>query len=125
MPESSSIHVTDEQWTHYSLAAKFRESAFLFPIRDKVLEKAALTPGDTLLDVGTGDGLIAFAALERVGPEGVVIFSDIAQGLVDHCLAEPEQVGVAARCRFVRASADDLSAIPHQSMSALGAIRAR
>lgn len=113
--------VTDEQWTHYSLSAKFRESAFLFPIRDKVLEKGALTAGDTLLDVGTGDGLIAFAALERVGPDGLVIFSDIAQGLVDYCRAEAEQAGLAFRCRFVRASADDLSAIPDRSVDALTA----
>jgi arsenite methyltransferase len=113
--------VTDEQWTQYSLGAKFRESPFLLPIRDKVLEKAALTAGDTLLDVGTGDGLIAFAALDYVGPDGVVIFSDIAQGLVDHCRAEAEQAGVAARCRFVRASADDLSAIPDESVDALTA----
>src|SRR5688500_13069558 len=75
--------ITDEQWTHYSLSARFRDTPVLLPIRDKVLEKAALKSGDTLLDVGTGDGLIAFAALDLVGTEGLVIFSDIAQGLVD------------------------------------------
>jgi precorrin-6B methylase 2 len=34
---------------------------------------AQLRPGDTLLDVGAGDGLIAFGALERLGPLGHVI----------------------------------------------------
>jgi hypothetical protein len=33
-----------------------------------VLDKAHLAPGETLLDVGTGDGLIAFGALDRLGP---------------------------------------------------------
>ena len=36
----------------------------LYPIREQVLDKARLRPGDTLLDVGTGDGLIAFGALD-------------------------------------------------------------
>jgi predicted TPR repeat methyltransferase len=33
--------------------------------RDKVLDNAQLAHGETLLDVGCGDGLIAFGALER------------------------------------------------------------
>src|SRR6266567_2260602 len=37
----------------------------LCPIRDRVLDGARLRPGDTLLDVGAGDGLIAFGALEQ------------------------------------------------------------
>jgi arsenite methyltransferase len=37
----------------------------LYPVRDAVLDKARLRPGDTLLDVGAGDGLIAFGALDR------------------------------------------------------------
>jgi methylase of polypeptide subunit release factors len=58
---------------------------FLYPVRDTVLDRARLRPGETLLDVGTGDGLIAFGALERLGPSGRVIFSDISQDLLDHC----------------------------------------
>jgi hypothetical protein len=42
----------------------------LYPARDTVLDKARLHPGDTVLDVGTGDGLIAFGALDRLGPAG-------------------------------------------------------
>ena len=50
-------------------------------IRDRVLDRASLRPGDTLLDVGTGDGLIAVGALDRLGPSGRVIFSDISADL--------------------------------------------
>jgi hypothetical protein len=63
--------------------AAFRErelTGFLYPIRDTVLDKARLRKDDTLLDVGSGDGMIAFGALERLGPAGRVIFSDISAG---------------------------------------------
>jgi hypothetical protein len=45
----------------------------LYPVRDTVLDKAHLQPGDTVLDVGTGDGLLACGALERLGPSGQVV----------------------------------------------------
>ena len=78
----------------------------LYPVRDKVLDKAQLQSGDALLDVGAGDGLIAFGALERLGPPGRVIFSDISQDLLDHCAEAAEAEGVLDRCSFVLASAD-------------------
>ena len=78
----------------------------LYLVRDKVLDKAQLQPGDTLLDVGAGDGLIAFGALERLGPLGRVIFSDISQDLLDHCRKAAEAEGLLDRCSFVLAPAD-------------------
>jgi precorrin-6B methylase 2 len=33
---------------------------YLYPLREKVLSHVRLAPGETLLDVGCGDGLIAF-----------------------------------------------------------------
>lgn len=92
---------------------------FLAPVRDRVLRNAALSEGDTLLDVGAGDGLIAFAALERVGPEGRIVFSDVSQDLLDHSRRLGEKMGVLGRCRFVRASADDLSAVEDASVDAV------
>jgi arsenite methyltransferase len=83
----------------------------LYPVRDTVLDKAELQPGDTVLDVGTGDGLIAFGALERLGPSGHVVFSDISQDLLDHCRSAAAAEGLLDRCRFVLASADSLDGI--------------
>jgi len=88
----------------------------LYPVRDKVLDKAQLQPGDTLLDVGAGDGLIAFGALERLGPPGRVIFCDISQDLLDHCRKAAEAEGSLDRCSFVLAPADDLSGVPTASV---------
>jgi ubiquinone/menaquinone biosynthesis C-methylase UbiE len=88
----------------------------LYPLRDNVLDKARLNPGETLLDVGTGDGLIAFGALERLGPDGRVIFSDISQDLLDHCHDAATAEGMLAQCDFMLASADDLSAVADASV---------
>jgi arsenite methyltransferase len=87
----------------------------LYKIRDKVLEHASLGDNETLLDVGCGDGLIAFGALEKV-KSSRCIFSDISQDLLDHARGIAQQMGVLDRCQFLRASADDLSAIDSASV---------
>jgi arsenite methyltransferase len=83
----------------------------LAEIRDRILDRAAIRPGDTVLDVGTGQGLRGLEALSRSGPDGRVIFSDISEPLLDDCRSAVAQVSGSARSSFVRASATDLSAI--------------
>ena len=61
-----------------------------------------------LLDVGAGDGLIAFGAMGRVQPGGRVIFSDISEDLIDHARATAEDLGFANEISFVACSAEDL-----------------
>lgn len=91
---------------------------YLYPLRDRVLSRVHLEPGETLLDVGCGDGLIAFGALEKF--EGCrVIFSDISDDLLRHAEALAREMNVQDRCRFVHASADDLSALPDGSVDAV------
>jgi SAM-dependent methyltransferase len=77
--------------------------------RDKVLDLARLRVGETVLDVGCGEGLIGFGALERGA--GRVLFSDISVDLLDLCRQAATALGVVDRCRFVRASADKLDSI--------------
>ncbi|MDP9235363.1 MAG: class I SAM-dependent methyltransferase, partial [Actinomycetota bacterium] len=93
-----------------------RKLELLQPIKNKVLENAAVQPGDVVLDVGSGDGLIGFGALDLVGNSGRVIFSDISQELVSHCRETASALGVAERCDFAVASADDLSGFPEGSV---------
>ena len=109
---------TQDRWHRWLLNTRFggdaeaRQRALtgtLYPVRDKVLDNAQLRAGDVLLDVGAGDGLIAFGALERLGPKGRVIFSDISQDLLDHCRKAAEAEGVLGRCSFVYAAADGLA----------------
>ena len=93
--------------------------AHLAPIRDAVLDNVDLKDGHTLLDVGCGDGLIAFGALERLGSRGKVIFSDVSSELLSGCRELARELGVLERCQFVEASADDLSTIETDSVDAL------
>ena len=82
--------------------------------RDRILENAALAEGETLLDVGCGEGLVAFGALERGA--GAVVFSDISQTLLDFCRQAADELGVLERSRFVLAGANDLREIDDASV---------
>jgi len=110
---------TQDHWAQWLLHRRFggdqqHGQAMLKELsayRDRILEHAAIAEGERVLDVGCGDGLIAFGALDRVGEEGQVIFSDISQDLLDHCRSLAQQLQALERCRFVRASAEDLAVI--------------
>jgi arsenite methyltransferase len=84
--------------------------------RDRVLGNAAVKEGDTLLDVGAGDGLIAFGALDLVGENGRVVFSDISRDLLEHSQRLAQEMDVLDRCEFLSAPADDLSALEDASV---------
>jgi arsenite methyltransferase len=82
--------------------------------RDAVLDNALLEEGDIVLDVGCGEGLIGFGALERGA--GTVVFSDVSTDLLEFCREAASDLGVLDRCRFVEASADDLAAMGDESV---------
>lgn len=88
----------------------------LLPIRDRVLDGARIRPGDVVLDVGSGDGLIAFGALERVGSHGRVVASDLSADLVDASRSIAEELGASDRMSFVVARAEDLEPIKSASV---------
>lgn len=88
----------------------------LLPVRDRVLAGARLAPRDVVLDVGAGDGLIAFGAVERVGAGGRVIFSDVSRDLLEHGRSAAEQIGCLDRMSFVETSAEDLAGIDDASV---------
>jgi ubiquinone/menaquinone biosynthesis C-methylase UbiE len=81
-------------------------SELLVPIREQVLDGAEPVEDQRVLDVGCGDGLIAFGAVDRGAAK--IVFSDISADLLaeSHRLARAR--GVLERCAFVKASADDL-----------------
>jgi arsenite methyltransferase len=88
----------------------------LHSYRDHVLDNAQIAPGSTVLDVGCGDGLVGFGALDRVGPGGKVLFLDISTDLLKHCRQTAVSLDALDRCGFVQSSADDLKMIQSESV---------
>jgi arsenite methyltransferase len=88
----------------------------LASVRDRVLKGASVREGEVVLDVGAGDGLIAFGAFPLVGETGKVIFADVSQDLLDTSRELAEQAGVLERAEFVRAAAEDLEPIADESV---------
>jgi arsenite methyltransferase len=113
--------VASDEWTRWLLTRRdggnaelrAQHATALEVFRDEVLDRAGLAPDDTLLDVGTGTGLIAFGALDRLGPDGHVIFSDTSDSGLDECR---RRAGDDKRCTFLHAAAEDLAAVPDASV---------
>ena len=113
-----------DRWAAWVLNRRFggepeqaeRAMRHLGPVRDRVLEGAAVAEGDVVLDVGAGDGLIAFGALPLVGESGTVIFSDVSQDLLDVSRGLAHELEVLDRCEFVLARAEDLVPVADESV---------
>jgi arsenite methyltransferase len=86
------------------------------PLRDRVLDGAEPLAGTTLLDVGTGEGLVALGALERVGQEGRVILSDVSTELLERSRDAVRRRGLLGRARFVHCDAEHLEGISNESV---------
>jgi len=87
--------------------------------RDLILNAARISEGDVVLDVGTGDGILGFGALERVGEGGKVIFSDISSDALDMCKEASTSLTNPSRAEFVWADAQDLCEIPSGSVDVI------
>lgn len=110
-------------WSEWLLKRRFggnreqmqKVAEFLYPVRDKVLANARLQVNQTLLDVGCGDDLIAFGALQQE-PSCQVIFSDISQPLLDESQQLAQEMGVLPRCQFINVPAEDLSLLADETV---------
>jgi ubiquinone/menaquinone biosynthesis C-methylase UbiE len=88
----------------------------LLPVRDQVLDGGRIEHSQVVLDVGAGDGLIAFGALDRVGPTGHGIFSDVSLDLLEHCRSLAGEHNLDDRCSFVECPAENLIGIADSSV---------
>ncbi len=56
---------------------------------------ASLTPGQTVLDLGSGGGIDCFLAAKKVGPTGKVIGVDMTASMIERARANKEQLDAA------------------------------
>ena len=118
----------EDRWSRWLLESRFGGDteyakeylSRLREVRDGVLDhRLKLDDGAVLLDVGAGDGLIAFGALDRMSKAGRVIFSDVSRPLLDRCRSLAGELGVIDRCEFVEARAEDLGPIADGAVDAV------
>jgi ubiquinone/menaquinone biosynthesis C-methylase UbiE len=64
------------------------------PFTQRLFQEAGISPGMTVLDIGSGAGDVAFLAAERVGPTGRVIGVDWDAGTVDIARSRAEELGL-------------------------------
>ena len=83
---------------------------------DRVLEGAQLADGMTLVDVGAGEGLVAFRAIDRIGPSLRVILTDVSAPMLGYAESVAVQHNVRAQCTFLRCTADNLKGIADASV---------
>jgi arsenite methyltransferase len=86
---------------------------------DRVLDGARLAPGMTLADVGSGDGLVAFRAIDRIGSSLRVLLTDISAPLLRHSEALAVERAVRDQCTFIQCSAEALKDIDDTSVDAV------
>jgi arsenite methyltransferase len=86
---------------------------------DRVLDAAQLSPDMVLADIGTGEGVLALRAIERMGPGLRVLMTDISAALLQHAEAAAIERQVHRQCTFLRCPADELSGVASNSVDAV------
>jgi arsenite methyltransferase len=113
----------DDAWSRWLLEVRHAGDAayrqvtqrLVGRIRDRVLDGAALAPGMTVVDVGAGDGLLAFGAIARVGTTLRVLLTDVSPALLQHAERRSRELGVRAQCSFARCGAETLDGLEPES----------
>jgi ubiquinone/menaquinone biosynthesis C-methylase UbiE len=97
------------------MEARRRTLARLRPVYDRVLDGAELTAGETVLEIGAGEGMLGLLALERVGPSGHVVLSDHS-GSVIAALRDSLATGASDRVDVLTAPVETLAGIDDASV---------
>lgn len=88
---------------------------WLEAVRDVILVYAEIQPYETILDIGTGTGLLAFKALELQDCKGKVIFSDKFQDCLDDCKRILDESGVISGYEMLLCPAEHI-ALPESTV---------
>jgi ubiquinone/menaquinone biosynthesis C-methylase UbiE len=96
-----------------------RDLADVTRYADRVLDGARLAENHTLLDVGTGEGLVAFRAIERLGPDIRVVASDASSMALAYAASQARELGVAHQIRFVQCTAEHMLEVGTSSVNAI------
>jgi len=68
-------------------AAPYYETGWeeqLWPAQERLLSTADLKPGEEVLDVSCGTGLVTFPAAEIIQPGGYILATDLSSGMIEY-----------------------------------------
>jgi ubiquinone/menaquinone biosynthesis C-methylase UbiE len=92
-------------WDHRN--AYFEETAR--PVTERMLQRLAPAPGEAILELAAGTGLVGFAAAALVGSSGRVIVSDFSKAMVEVAARHAGELGLDnVECRVLDAERLDL-----------------
>jgi arsenite methyltransferase len=83
---------------------------------DRVLEGGKLAAGMSVVDVGAGEGLVAFRAIDRIGPSLRVILTDLSAPMLRYAESVALKRNVRTQCTFIECPADNLKGIGDASV---------
>lgn len=79
------------------------------PVTERMLERLVPRPGERILDLAAGTGVVGFAAATLVGSDGQVVISDFSQAMVDSAWRRTRARGLEnVVCRLLDAERLDL-----------------
>jgi ubiquinone/menaquinone biosynthesis C-methylase UbiE len=76
------------------LADTYDAMGFVIRTAERLVELAALKPGERVLDLATGTGWAALAAASAVGPTGHVLGTDLAEAALARARSKADAVGL-------------------------------
>lgn len=77
-------------------------------LANRMVTLAELAPGERVLDVGTGTGIVGLRAAEKVGPTGRIVGIDLSDGMLAIAEAKAAQAGLGDRVKFHKMDAEVL-----------------
>ncbi len=97
-------------------AAAYYESSWqaqLRPAQDLMMQMAALQPGERVIEIACGTGLVSFRMAERVGKSGFVLATDISENMLKIAIQGARDNNID-QVQFRRMDAEKLD-VPHGS----------
>ncbi len=107
--------LTQSRFEYMTRDQKEQTIQWLFAVRDAVLSNADIQQTDTVLDLGTGTGLLAFGALEKTNRDGKVIFSDKFEDCLSSCQKLAKDLNVNGNYEFLLSDCCDIK-LPNNSV---------
>lgn len=116
---------TTLNWSQWLLKSRFSYMSeeqkqqtlqWLLSVRNAVLHNASIRPSDTVIDLGTGTGLLGFGALDFIDNTGKVIFSDKFEDCLESCKELAKNLKTDKHFEFLLSDCADIK-LPSNSVN--------